>query len=52
VASPASAFVASFVGAPPNSLVPAVIDGIGTKVGGRLELFNYTASNTEFEAPD
>ena len=35
VANPASAFVATFVGTPPNNLVPVVKNGNGFKVGGR-----------------
>ena len=33
--APASAFVATFVGTPPNNLVPVVKNGTGWKVGGR-----------------
>ena len=33
--TPASAFVATFVGTPPNNLVPVVKNGTGYKVGGR-----------------
>jgi iron(III) transport system ATP-binding protein len=33
--APASAFVATFVGTPPNNLVPVVQNGAGWKVGGR-----------------
>jgi iron(III) transport system ATP-binding protein len=33
--APASAFVATFVGTPPNNLVPVVKNGTGYKVGGR-----------------
>jgi iron(III) transport system ATP-binding protein len=35
VANPGSAFVATFVGTPPNNLVPVVKNGSGYKVGGR-----------------
>jgi iron(III) transport system ATP-binding protein len=35
VDNPASAFVATFVGTPPNNLVPVVRNGVGHKVGGR-----------------
>ena len=35
VANPASAFVATFVGTPPNNLVPVIKNGTGFKVGGR-----------------
>ncbi len=35
IATPASAFVATFVGTPPNNLVPVVRNGTGYLVGGR-----------------
>lgn len=36
VAHPETAFVATFVGTPPNNMVPVVKNGSGYKVGGRL----------------
>jgi iron(III) transport system ATP-binding protein len=35
VANPATAFVATFVGTPPNNLVPVIRNGTGFTVGGR-----------------
>jgi iron(III) transport system ATP-binding protein len=35
VDAPATAFVATFVGTPPNNLIPVVKNGTGWKVGGR-----------------
>lgn len=35
VERPETAFVATFVGTPPNNMVPVVKDGVGFKVGGR-----------------
>ncbi len=35
VEAPATAFVATFVGTPPNNLVPVIRNGVGWKVGGR-----------------
>ena len=36
VAHPATSFVATFVGTPPNNVVPVIKNGAGVKVGGHL----------------